>query len=74
VVKIRVRTVVAAGTLASDLTLKTLDESILLLQLLSQPRRRRNESLIPAGFYSPHQLDARAKNSTQNEKKRELKS
>lgn len=37
------RTVVAAGTPASDLTLKALDESVLLLQLFSQSRRRQNE-------------------------------
>lgn len=41
VAQVAVRAVVAAGSLASNLTLKALNELILLLQLLSQPRRRK---------------------------------
>lgn len=42
-VQIRVRAVVAAGTLASELALQALDETVLLLQLFSQPVRRKKE-------------------------------
>lgn len=56
-VQVRVGAVVAAGSLASALTLQALDETVLLLKLLSQPkrRRRRNESCFV--FNRTQQLD-----------------
>lgn len=40
-VQFRVRAVVAAGTLASQLALQALDHTVLLLQLFRQPGRRK---------------------------------
>lgn len=47
VVQFRVRAVVAAGTLASQLALQALDHTVLFLQLFRQPgRRKRGISLV----------------------------
>lgn len=56
---IRVGTVGAAGTVASDLILQALDEAVLLLQFSGQPERRRRKrkkttTALTQGIHQSH--------------------